>query len=44
MVALGKALDIIVISNDDSIHGACALEGVVCRRWEELYRVLNLGA
>lgn len=40
VVALAKTHDWVVISNDDSIHGSCMLEGVVCRRWEELGRIL----
>lgn len=40
VVALAKARGWIVISNDDSVHGPCMLEGVLCRRWEEIGRVL----
>lgn len=43
IVALAKARGWIAISNDNSIHGACMLEDVVCRRWEEMGRLL-LGA
>lgn len=40
VVALAKARGWIAVSNDDSIHGACMLEGVLCRRWEEIGRLL----
>lgn len=40
VVALAKAQGWIAISNDDSVHGACMLESVVCRRWEEIGRLL----
>jgi hypothetical protein len=40
VVALAKSREWVVISNDVSIHGACMLEGVICRRWEEIGRLL----
>lgn len=40
VLALAKAHGWIAVSNDDSIHGACMLEGVICRRWEEIGRLL----
>ena len=40
VVALAKSREWVVISNDNSIHGACMLEGVICRRWEEIGRLL----
>jgi hypothetical protein len=40
VVALAKSREWVVISNDITIHGACMLEGVVCRRWEEIGRLL----
>jgi hypothetical protein len=40
VVALAKSRGWIVVSNDDSIHGACMLEGVTCRRWEEIGRLI----
>jgi hypothetical protein len=40
VVALAKSKQWVVISNDNSIHGACMLEGVICRRWEEIGRLL----
>jgi hypothetical protein len=40
VVALAKSQDWVVISNDVTIHGACMLEGVICRRWEEIGRLL----
>jgi hypothetical protein len=40
VVALAKARGWIVISNDNSVHGACMMEGVICRRWEEIGRLI----
>ncbi len=40
VVALAKSRRWIAISNDNSIHGACMLENVECRRWEEIGRLL----
>lgn len=40
VVALAKAHGWTAVSNDNSIHGACMLENVVCRRWEEIGRLL----
>lgn len=40
VVAIAKVRQWIVISNDDSVHGACMLERVICRRWEEIGRLL----
>jgi hypothetical protein len=40
VVALAKSREWVVISNDSSIHGACMLEGVICRRWEEIGRLI----
>lgn len=40
VVALAKSRGWIVVSNDDSVHGACMLEDVGCRRWEEIGRIL----
>jgi len=40
VVALAKSRGWIVVSNDNSIHGACMLENVGCRRWEEIGRLL----
>jgi hypothetical protein len=40
VVALAKSRVWIVVSNDNSIHGACMLENVKCRRWEEIGRLL----
>jgi hypothetical protein len=40
VVALAKSREWVVISNDVTIHGACMLEGVICRRWEEIGRLL----
>ncbi|MFQ5874585.1 MAG: hypothetical protein ACE5JL_12400 [Dehalococcoidia bacterium] len=41
VIALAKARAWTVISNDKSVHGACALEDVPCRRWEEVTRALR---
>ena len=41
LVATAKANQWTVISNDQSVHGACLFEQVVCRRWEELARVMR---
>lgn len=40
VVALAKSKNWIVISNDEAIHGACMVEGVICRRWEEIGRLI----
>lgn len=40
VIALAKTNKWVAVSNDDSIHGACMLEGVICRRWEEVGRIL----
>jgi hypothetical protein len=40
VVALTKSRGWIAVSNDNSIHGACMLENVECRRWEEIGRLL----
>ncbi len=40
VVALAKSRGWIVVSNDNSIHGACMLEDVESRRWEEIGRLL----
>ncbi len=40
VVALAKARGWIAVSNDNSIHGACMKEGIVCCRWEEIGRLL----
>ena len=40
VVAVAKTRGWTVVSNDDSIHGACMLEKVPCRRWEEIGRLL----
>jgi uncharacterized protein YacL len=40
VLALAKSRGWIVVSNDNSIHGACMLENVECRRWEEIGRLL----
>ena len=40
VVALAKSRGWIAVSNDNSIHGACMLENVECRRWEEIGRLL----
>lgn len=40
VVALAKSREWIAVSNDNSIHGACMLEDVQCRRWEEIGRLL----
>lgn len=40
VVALARARGWIAVSNDNSTHGACMLEGVICRRWEEIGRLL----
>jgi len=39
-VALAKSRKWIAVSNDNSIHGACMLENVECRRWEDIGRLL----
>ena len=41
LVATAKVNGWTVISNDVAVHGACLLEQVVCRRWEELARLLR---
>jgi hypothetical protein len=41
IIALAKTHNWVVVSNDDSVHGACMLENVVCCRWEELGRILH---
>jgi hypothetical protein len=41
VVALAKSRGWIVVSNDNSIHGACMLENVESRRWEEIGRLLK---
>lgn len=41
LVATAKVNQWTVISNDLSVHGACLFEQVVCRRWEELARLLR---
>lgn len=43
LVALGKVHGWTVVSNDDSVHGACMKENVECHRWEELGRILCWG-
>jgi hypothetical protein len=40
VVTLAKAWGWISVSNDNSIHGACMLEGIVGCRWEEIGRLL----
>jgi len=40
VVALAKSRRWIAVSNDNSIHGACMIEDVQCRRWEEIGRLL----
>ena len=40
VVALAKSRGWIVVSNDNSIHGACMFEDIACRRWEEIGRLL----
>ena len=40
VVALAMSRGWIAVSNDNSIHGACMLEDVECRRWEEIGRLL----
>lgn len=40
VVALAKSRKWIAVSNDNSIHGACMLENVECRRWEDIGRLL----
>lgn len=40
VVALAKSRKWTAVSNDNSIHGACMLENVECRRWEEIGRLL----
>jgi len=40
VVALAESRGWIAVSNDNSIHGACMLENVECRRWEEIGRLL----
>ena len=40
VVALAKARRWVAVSNDNSVHGACMLEDVECRRWEEIGRLL----
>jgi hypothetical protein len=40
VVALAKSRRWVAVSNDNSIHGACMLEDVECRRWEEIGRLL----
>jgi hypothetical protein len=40
VLALAKSRGWIVVSNDNSIHGACMLENTACRRWEEIGRLL----
>ena len=40
VVALAKSHRWIAVSNDNSIHGACMLENIECRRWEEVGRLL----
>ncbi|MDO8691183.1 MAG: hypothetical protein Q7R39_14445 [Dehalococcoidia bacterium] len=41
VVAFPKSRGWVAISNDGSIHGACMLENVPCRRWEEVGRLLR---
>lgn len=41
VVALSKIHEWTAISNDNSINGACMLENVECRRWEEIGRLLK---
>jgi uncharacterized protein YacL len=41
VVALAKTRGWIAVSNDNSINGACMLEDVECRRWEEIGRLLR---
>ena len=41
VVALSKIRGWIAVSNDNSINGACMLENVECRRWEEIGRLLR---
>ena len=40
VLALAKSRGWIAVSNDNSIHGACMLEDIECRRWEEIGRLL----
>lgn len=41
VVTLAKTRGWIAVSNDNSINGACMLEDVECRRWEEIGRLLR---
>lgn len=41
VVALAKSRGWTVISNDNSVHGACMFENVKCYRWEEIGRLLK---
>jgi rRNA-processing protein FCF1 len=43
VLALAKARGWTVVSNDNSLHGACMLEDVRCQRWEEDIGRLLLG-
>lgn len=38
VVAVAKHNDYIIVTNDNSIHGASYLENIECIRWEELCR------
>jgi len=40
VIALAKARGWIAVSDDDSVHGACMLEGITCWGWEEIGRLL----
>lgn len=41
VIALAKSRGWIVISDDTSVRGACMLENVACRPWEEIGRLLK---
>ena len=41
VIALAKSRGWIVVTNDHSIHGACAQEDIRCYNWESLIPVLN---
>ena len=43
IIAVAKEREYLVVSNDNSIHGACMLENVGCIRYEEFGRRLLAG-
>jgi hypothetical protein len=41
VVALAKSFSWVVISNDSAVTGACMLENIPCRHWQEFGRLIS---